>query len=459
MSSNKEKRLAEKELARRQKAEADNRARDLKAADEARRTGFSVAAGASMDSGGSAMNVNTLPSSSRAEDVVLAMVEGEQTMDQMIIARSRAVESDRGTAEIEVRLKRKVNGKLAHELSVGDAIFVKEMYRLVMPFNPTVQLIYCIAMGASFENAKLLVVARLGLFNFWKRFLRNADADELANADVVAHHVAQAEVENDQATTVNAANVDINGKTYSFPTVTYTQAMKDWDPSATNDEILIPGNAKREDLTVETLFLIMKDVAMLVSANLVKSGHHYITEQNGPFRAIERKLLHEDSLPDVVRGIVYHDAIHPFTRLSKLNIYASWKNTVNRNVSPWNELDPVVVKRLPVVPAGAAWLSVGVAILYEILSIPAFDEEIPDDYKTTLAVAAQTLNQIKTSGIVDQSVLMRFEAMAAFAYGILLVVAPNHSALRAPSFKKMYEQKIGAATAGSQIARNIQQNM
>jgi hypothetical protein len=353
------------------------------------------------------------------------------------------------TQTLVTALKTSVNGVLEHELSVGDVVYVKNANKMVVPFNPGDQYGLCLANEATVLHAKLLVVARLGLLAYWGDILTSTDVDESVSAKQLAD--AYAITQQNAQYSLNPRQDGKSGNVQVMPNKTITVQAADWDI----DWDALMGTEYVIGVSYRTIFLHMKDVGMLVAANLVRTGHHYQKTANGSFKAMERKRWGKDAFDDESRGILYHEAMHPFTHIVKARIYTEWLAQYKaNNMTGTNALlDAVVTKRLPVVPAGAAWLSAGLTVMAELRAIPAIGSKVPKEYDTLINEGIAALQQVKTEGKVKLDDITKFEAVAAFAYGVLSVVAPTHSAVGAPSLKKKADEHLGASAAGTDLAR------
>jgi hypothetical protein len=366
---------------------------------------------------------------------------------------SRAVTAEVGNYAKDLRkaFKDKVNGVLEHELSVGDDAFVKAENRLVLPFDPRNQYRYTLAHGVEYKHSKLLTVARMGLLDFWGEYLTAADKDEIVLAEDVDESIDV--VGKGDTYDISPKNLGKVKGVQVVPNKVRTVSKAEYE----YDFVNVLEDNYSADLRYIAIYTHMKDVGMLVSANLVKTNHHYQKNTNGSFRAMERKRFGREVFDDIERGIVYHEAMHPYVLTSKLLIYNNYlaQYKVSKLDDVYKKLDGVVVKRLPVVPAGAAWLSAGVTILNEMLAIPMIKENIPKEYEESVKEATIVLNQTRDAGVTDNNGVRRFEAMAAFAYGILVEIAATHSAAKAPSLVKIAEQHLGAKLAGGEIGRLV----
>jgi hypothetical protein len=346
------------------------------------------------------------------------------------------------------KLRDAVNGTLEHELSVGDSAYIPDFAKIVMPYDPTQQIIYSVAMGMTPCNARMLALARLALTTYWKAYLTHVDRDEMVSANDVSAHITVATDAADTKLTVSEKWVAKNLTAPKVTTVrtqefgvTWAKLNQYYDASGVNFQMI---------------FLHMKDVGMLVAANLVKTGHHYQTNTAGAFKAMERKRFGSEVFSNEVRGVLYHDAIHCFTQLAKLKIYMDVLGMIEKGTWTGTHalLDPVVRKRIPVVPAGAAWLSAGLTIMNELLAIPKLADKIPTSYKAVVQEARDVLTIVVTSAKVETSKISKFEALAAFAYGVLKEIAPTHSAANAPSLVKIADIHLGARAAGMELGRS-----
>jgi len=356
-----------------------------------------------------------------------------------------AVQED--LADTIARIKESVNGTLEHELSVGDSAYIPIAAKIVVPYNPRLQMIYSLSMGMSQAHAFYLAVARWGLQSYWGNYLISVDIDEMVQVNQFDGIFTVATVdENTTITVKHNAPGNISKKEY---VVTVPTAVLDVDFGALQNYVI--DNTVRADL----LFLHMKDIGLLVAANLVKTGHHYQSLTNGAFKAIERKRFGAEKFNNDVRGVIYHDAIHCFTQLVKLRIYMDVLPMVKAGKFDglYELMDPVVKKRLPVVPAGAAWLSAGLTVMNELLAIPKISAKIPTSYIEVVEDARKVLKEAMETARVDTNTISKFEALAAYAFGVLSEIAPTHSAANAPSLKKIADIHLGAKTAGSELGR------
>jgi hypothetical protein len=353
----------------------------------------------------------------------------------------------KGLEELSKKIIDSVNGTLQHELSVGDSAYIQTAAKIVVPFSPENQLIYSLGMGMSVANAVYLTVARWGLHSYWGNFLTAVDIEEAVIAEEVEGAFKVVKVEGNAQITV-AANSKFNTTTADV-TVTVPHNIVKMDFGELERYTI--DNTVRADM----VFLHMKDVGLLVAANLVKTGHHYQTLTNGSFKAMERKRFGKDLFSADVKGIIYHDSMHCFTQVAKLRIYmeALAQTKSGKAEGIFTLIDPVVKKRLPVVPAGAAWLSAGITVMNELLSIPKVAAKIPPDYATIVTAARKALTDAMMSARVDISSINQFEALAAFAFGVLVEIAPMHSAAKAPSLIKIADIHLGARTAGTELGR------
>lgn len=363
--------------------------------------------------------------------------------------RSRDFNPTNGTTRLLNDIKESVNGVLAHELSVGDAAYIKPMNKIAMPFDPYEQYRYTLIMGATIDQAKLLTIARMGLLAYWGTFLNKVDVEESVD---INQFLQDNTIVDDKGTT----KVTPNDKANPFG-IPLNRTIPTVDIQLDLTKIDNFGTHTASGLNYKMIFLHMKDIGMLVAANLVRTGHHYQKATNGAFRALERKRFDKEVFSDEDRGILYHEAIHCFTQIAKGSIYAKYLQARKDNAlaEPFTLLDPVIQKRLPVVPSGAAWLSAGVTIMNEVVSIPKINEKIPKEYASLIDEATEALKAAMLAGRADTSALAKFEGMAAFAHGVLSEIAPSHSAVKAPSLLKLSEQHIGAKAAGSELGRRV----
>jgi len=345
------------------------------------------------------------------------------------------------------QIKALVNGVLEHEISVGDAAYIKHENKLAVPFTPELQYKYTLVHSGSVSSAAYLTVARMGLLAYWRDELNSADNEEIFKADIFAKSYT--------ALKANGVTTVTSDKDPAFKDVAFATPKSfpdsDWSLDLNDLDNLAPING----VNLKILFLHMKDIGMLVSSNLVKTGHHYQKTTNGAFKAIERKRYGDAVFSEELRGIIYHEAMHCFTQIAKMSIYARFMANYKANSlqGSFLLLDTVVTKRLPVVPAGAAWLSAGITVMNELLAIPNIGTRIPVDYSTLVGDARAALTECINVGKSSAVDLSRFEALAAFAFGVLTEIAPSHSAAKAPSLSKMATQHLGAATAGNDLGR------
>jgi hypothetical protein len=365
-----------------------------------------------------------------------------------VTARSLLFEPSDEVLRLAEALKDAVNSTIEHELSVGDSEFISDAAKIVLPYDPSNQLIYSVAMGMTPYNARMLALARLGLTTYWKGYLTAVDKDEMVTAADVKSHITVAIADPETKLTVSEK---WEKKNLTAPKVTVVRTQEFGVAWAKLDKYWDANN-----INFQMIFLHMKDVGMLVSANLVKTGHHYQSNTSGAFKAMERKRFGSEVFSNEVRGILYHDAIHCFTQLAKLKIYTDVLTMIDKG--QWTGthalLDPVVKKRIPVVPAGAAWLSAGLTIMNELLAIPKLADKIPASYKTVVQEARDVLTAIVSTAKVDIGKISKFEALAAFAYGVLKEIAPTHSAANAPSLVKIADIHLGARAAGMELGRS-----
>jgi len=363
--------------------------------------------------------------------------------------RAKAADLTEEFKTISKDLKDSVNGVLAHELSVGDAAFIKIENKIVLPFNPHTQYEYTLMAGAKIDDARLLVIARLGLLAYWGMHLTGVDIDEQVPSAIIGTNFVGADANNNRTYTLQ--NAQDNYGIIAPAVVPVAEADQDFS------DVKALGIHPGSGVAYTMIFLHMKDIGMLVAANLVRTGHHYQRNTNGMFRALERKRFTKEVFSEEVRGILYHESMHCFLQTCKLAIYNTYlaKLEAGNLDEPYTLLDTVVVKRVPVVPAGAAWLSAGITIMNEVLSIPKIADNVPDEYKTLVEEASVALKAVVKAGKLGASNLARFEGMAAFAHGILAELAPTHSAVNAPSLLKLADQHIGAKAAGTTLGRKV----
>jgi hypothetical protein len=364
-------------------------------------------------------------------------------------ARSKPLALSAEAQVIADAVKLGVNGVLEHELNVGDAAFVQFRNKIPIPFAPDAQYHFSRMNGASHDQAVTITVARMGALAYWAVNLGSVDKDE--SFDKTKFYTVLKPMKTAAGIEVNiVSNGVADGERYvEDKNLIFNE--NEWATDFSDLRMIANGLV----VSLETLFLHMKDVAMLVGMNLVKTGHHYQTAANGAFRALERKRWGREILSDDVRGIVYHEALHPFTQASKLVIYSAFlaqKNAGNIT-GTYLLLDPTVLKRVPVVPAGGAWLSAGVSIMNELVGIPMIKSNIPKDYLDLLVSARAAVATITSAGVITGVSLAEFEALASFAYGVLKEIAPTHSATKAPSLNKMADAHIGAKEAGANLGR------
>lgn len=377
---------------------------------------------------------------------------GNEDLDKGTLARKMAMNLDKTFDPNAFRAR--INGVLEHELLVGDSTFIPTAARIPIPFSPFAQYNFSIAGGMSTEDAKLLTIARVGLLTWYSNILAAVDQGEAFPVEEFMKLTVKTEGQwKVRGGAVTAARygtwigVVDSGKDVA-------EAEGAWYTGAASDQVMFT------EVTPSLILLHMKDVALLVAMNLVRTQHHYQTNINQTFLAMEQKRFGKKVgvFNDTQRGIMYHDAIHPFTQASKLMLYAKVLTLVNSNAlaadTLFNKLDGVVIKRVPVVPAGAAWLSAGISVMHEIIMIPGIGDQIPDEIKGTVNEATKALDHCRAVGRVDQAKITKFMPLAAFAYGILKEIAPEHSAIRAPSLKKIADQHVGITIHANAVARN-----
>jgi len=344
---------------------------------------------------------------------------------------------------VQERVKDAINGILAHEILIGDIQYIPNASKIVMPFDIHTQFFYSVQAGLSVDHAKLLAFGRYFVLTWWNDVLGAVDKNEAIVIDGAKTRIA---VDETKAIT----EFKIDGDISHFPNTeakTYPHAM----PKVT-DVIKKPGELTIvPGVTYQTFQLHMLNAALAISMNLVKTGHHYQDKANGTFKALEKKLYGKDMFSEPERSLIYHDLIHPFSQMGKRLIYTSVKSNPGR----YKSIDSTLFKRIPVVPQGAAWLAAGVSIMEEVRSVPKLSVGIPDQYIVLIDAARTTIERAKDTMTVVPSEVRPYEAMCAFSYGVLYVVAPGHSAIKALSLVKMAEQHLGARLAGEEFARSL----
>jgi len=344
---------------------------------------------------------------------------------------------------VQDRIKDAINGILAHEALIGDIQYIPAASKIVMPFDIHHQFLYSVQAGLSIDLAKLLAFGRYFVLTWWNDCLGAVDKNE---AVIIDYAKTKITVDETKAITEFTLAGDIT-KFINTEAKMYAHAMpRVVDVLKRPGEIMIIPN-----VTYQSFQLHMLNAALAISMNLVKTGHHYQDKANGTFKALEKKLYGKEVFSEPERSLIYHDLIHPFSQLGKKLIYTSVKS----NPAKYKSIDATLFKRIPVVPQGAAWLAAGVSIMEEVRSVPKLSVGIPDQYIRLIESARAAIEKSKDTMIVVASEVRPYEAMCAFSYGVLFVVAPGHSAVKALSLQKMSEQHLGARLAGEEFARSL----
>lgn len=340
-------------------------------------------------------------------------------------------------------IKKAINGILAHEVLVGDIKYIPTWAKIVMPFDYFTQVIVSHKLGATIEEAKLLALARMFALAWWSTHLNGVDKTECIIYDPIVNKIAVDETKTPIAMKIEdwaGINPLISNGPMSID-IPKLKAMSE-DPSSV---IIKPG------VNAQNFQLLMFNAVLAISMNLVKTGHHYQDNANGTFKSLEKKIFGMEMFQRDERTIIYHHVIHPFSQLGKKSIYTSVKNSPNQ----YTTIDPLLLKRIPVVPQNSAWLAAGVAIMEEIQSVPKLAVALPAQYADVVTDARAAIEKAKEQISIVNLPIKQFEPMACFAYGVLRQVAPTHSAIKAISLSKLSEQHIGATAAGETFAKDV----